>query len=49
VQPLSIVEDSLLAQVVPELLASRNRMSTIVKEDISEATRERSNSSLVCL
>jgi hypothetical protein len=49
VQPLSIVEDSLLAQLVPELLASRNRMSTIVKEDISEAARERSNSSLVCL
>jgi hypothetical protein len=48
VQPLSIVEDSLLAQLVPELLASRNRMSTIVKDDISEAARERSNSSLVC-
>jgi hypothetical protein len=46
VQGLSIVEDSLLAQLIPELLASRNRMSTTVKDD-SDVARERSNSSLV--
>jgi hypothetical protein len=48
VQPLSIVEESLLAQLLPELLASRNRMSTILKDhQILESAREKPDTSIV--